>query len=70
MCVYVCICVYVCGADDVLQNTVGGGKPKMMHYFNNDVSQVRSSHLKLHLTHSNNIISMISLFLNQDTYMI
>jgi hypothetical protein len=22
---------------DVLQNTVGGGKPKMMHYFNNEV---------------------------------
>jgi len=24
-------------ADDILQNTVGGGKPKMKHYFNKDM---------------------------------
>ena len=24
-----------------MQNTVGGGKPKMMHYFNNEVSELQ-----------------------------
>ena len=39
-CTYVYVCICVCAVDDALQNTVGGGKPKMMHYFNNEVNQI------------------------------